>query len=149
MEETDLLVELVRRRRDCLAEMAGLGRRQLEVIRRDDLTQLMNVLAAKQRLLSELQAVERDLHPFRGQAPESRHWRSPADREGCADRLAECDAIYATILEQEKQGEQALRERRDEVAERLQVVHAAGRALCGYETPSVREGGALDLVSES
>ena len=60
-----------------------MGKRQMEFVADGEMTQLLDVLAAKQRVLGNLQRVERGLDPFRGQDPETRVWRSTEARAEC------------------------------------------------------------------
>ncbi|HEY5312807.1 MAG TPA: hypothetical protein VIK18_09815, partial [Pirellulales bacterium] len=56
--ETHLLAELLGRKHDCLAQLYELGGQQLALVESGDITQLLKVLAAKQRLLARLQEIE-------------------------------------------------------------------------------------------
>lgn len=145
--ETDRLAELAGRRHECLSQLHALSRRQLELIDQEDMTQLLGVLAAKQRVLGELQEVERELDPFRGQSPEERRWRTPEARRQCAELIARSEALFAEILRREKEGEEQMRRRRDETAVRLQGARSATQARTAYAGDSARAR-RLDLSSE-
>lgn len=145
--ETDRLAELAGRRHDCLNQLHVLSRRQLELIEQEDMTNLLGVLAAKQRLLGELQQVERGLDPFRGQHPDERRWRTPEARRRCAELIAHSESLFAEILEREKEGEEHMRRRRDQTAVRLQGVRTATQARSAYAGESPRAS-RLDVSSE-
>lgn len=146
--ETDTLTGLVRQKRDLLLRLREMGRRQLELVGEGGMGQLLDVLAAKQRLLDSLQQIERALDPFRGQDPGARRWRNDEARAGCARLLDECASLLRETVAQERESEAALTVRRDEAAERLQTAHLAGQArgayTCGKPGP-IRQ---LDLTSE-
>jgi hypothetical protein len=149
MFETDLLSDLIDRKRSCLAQLRGMGEKQLELVRGGSMTELLELLAAKQRVLAQLQHVERQLDRFRGDDPEKRHWRTPGRRQECADRAAECEALLAQIMTQEKHSEQELIRRRDEAAARLDGAHTASQARGAYLAQpriAIRQ---LDLTSDS
>ena len=135
--ETDLLSELVRGKRSCLVQLRDMGRRQLELIDDSEMTRLLDLLALKQRTIEQLQRFERALDRFRGQDPDARRWRSPEQRQQCADEMRQCEALLAEIMGQEKYGEALLVRRRDEAAVRLQGAHVAAQARGAYipETP--------------
>lgn len=143
---TDLLGDLIRRKHTCLLHLRDLGLRQLGLVRQGSMDELLDVLAAKQHLLVELQRIERGLDPFRHEDPETRSWRSPEDRQRCAEELARCDSLLAEIMAQEKQSEQELIRRRDEAARRLQGVHTAAQAREAYAACPTAPAG-LDLTS--
>lgn len=145
--ETDLLAELARRRHECLVQLQILGGRQLALIEAEDMSQLMGVLAAKQRLLGELHELERGMDPFRGQPPDERQWRSPELRRQCAELIARSEAVFAEIIAGEMQGEVRLRRHRDQAAARLQGAHVATHARSAYVGDSSYST-RLDLSSE-
>ena len=144
---TDLLADLVRARRACLAQLRELGRRQLELIGAEEMSALLELLTTKQRTIRQLQRIEAALDPFRSQDPEKRSWRTPADRERCAAEMAAGDALLSEIVKQEKQSEQALVLRRDETAQRLQGAHLAAQARAAYGAQPAATIGQLDIVS--
>jgi hypothetical protein len=146
--ETGLLAELIGRKRDCLVQLRDLGPRQLVLVREGSMTALLDLLSVKQRLLVDLQRLERQLDPFRGQDPDARRWPTPEVRQQTAGRLAECEALLAQIVRQEKQSEEELIRRRNQTAIQLQGIHAAHRARGAYLAPGCGAPGRLDLSSE-
>jgi len=147
---TDNLARLVGKKHELLAQLRDVGRRQLELIEAGDLTQLLRLLASKQRLLTGLHAVERQLDPFRRDDPERRPWRTGAERLRCAELAEACNALLADVVAGEKQSESRMRLRRDEAAVRLQGVHQATQARQAYFQPTgVHEPRQLDLSSGS
>lgn len=147
--ETNELAALVQRKHGCLCRLRELGARQLELVRGGETTALLDVLAAKQRLIGEWQQIERALDPFRGEDADARHWRTPDERRRCAERLAECRSLLAEIVRQEKQGESELVRRRDAAAQQLQGTHVASQARGAYHATAPRGSSRLDLMSES
>jgi len=147
--ETDLLAELIQRKHACLTQLCLMGRKQYDTVVDGSMTDLLEILAAKQRVLADLQRVQRALAPFQGQDPEQRQWSSPERRQACAVQLGQCEALLRDIVEQEKRSEQELEARRDRAAVQLQEVHTASQARGAYTgrpQPSARR---LDLTSES
>jgi hypothetical protein len=149
--ETELLADLIDRKHECLVHLWELSRRQIELVERNQIAMLLDLLVHKQRALSALNKIERALDPFRGQAPETRRWATPEDRRRCADRISACEGLLAEIVRQEKQAESELIVRRDETAAQLQGVHAAQEARGAYNSAAALppQGIGLDLTSES
>jgi hypothetical protein len=147
--DTDRLADLVRAKRACLAQVRDLGHRQLELIQEGDMTRLLDLLAAKQRLIHQLQRLERALDPFRAEDPTARVWRDPRRRQQCAEDIRECEALLAEILSREKHSEAALVHRRDETATRLQGVHLATQARGAYVGETPLAAGHVNLLSEA
>jgi hypothetical protein len=149
LTDTDILAGLIGRKRDHLLTLREMGRRQMEFVADGEMARLLDVLAAKQRVLNDLQRVERALDPFRDQDPEARIWPSTKARADCAKMLDECEQLLRETVEQERKSEAALTLRRDEAAVRLHGAHAAGRARGAYVDRSPSSISQLDLSSES
>ena len=146
--DTDILADLVRAKRSCLIQLRDAGRRQLELIDGGNMTALLDLLAAKQRTIAQLQRIERALDPFRGQDPGQRRWRTPQNRAACSEQLQQCEMLLGEIIGQEKCSESSLTRRRDEAAVRLQGVHLAGVARGAYTAQPQPNVSQLDLLSE-
>ena len=147
--ETDTLAELIRTKHACLLRLSDMGCKQAELIDAGNMTALLDLLARRQRLLVQLQQIERALSPFRNQDADNRHWRSDEDRRACAEQLRQCEALLGEIIAREKRNESTLKRRRDEVALQLQGVHAAEVARGAY-TAAPRNGtNQLDLLSDT
>jgi len=147
--QTDVLAELVRSKLACLEQLRELGRRQYDLIERDDITALMDVLAGKQRTLMKLQQIERGLDPFRGEEPEKRRWATPQQRQACSGQLDRCEALLDEIVQREKRSERELVRRRDLAATRLQGANLASQARGAYTAQSNHHVSQLDLLSET
>jgi hypothetical protein len=146
--ETDLLGDLVQEKHRCLEHLAAMGQKQLDLIRRGSMTDLLDLLATKQQVLLQLQRIEREMDPFRGQDPESRRWRSSERRRQCASGVSACEALLERIIAQEKQSEAELTRRRDEAAARLHQTRSAGAARASYLARHRFAASQLDLTSE-
>jgi flagellar biosynthesis/type III secretory pathway chaperone len=85
--ETDLLAQLIQSKLDCLSQLRRMGDKQLELVKADRITELLDLLAAKQRLLAELRRIERGLDPFRDQDPDDSQRQLMRRRDEVAARL--------------------------------------------------------------
>jgi len=147
--ETDRLADLIQRKLRCLERLSEMGGKQLEIVSKGSMAALLDVLAAKQRVLNELQQVERALDPFRRQDPPRRTWRSPEKRRQCAAMIDACEELLSRIVAQEKRSEHDLIVRRDEAADKLQKAHVAGRARQAYTERTTAGPSRIDLSSET
>ena len=147
--DTKTLAELIDAKHDILVQLRQLSRRQLELIGEGDMNRLLVLLSAKQTLLGQLQKIERRLDPFRNQAPESRRWTNPEQRQKTRQAAERCEALLGEIMMIEKQGESELVRRRDTAADQLQGVHTATHARGAYSARQADQGRRLDLSSES
>ncbi len=148
-QQSERLAELIERRHRYLTLMRDLGLEQSALIDSGEMTRLLRVLAGKQRVMMELERVERELDPFRPQTAEERQWRSLELRDRCRRQIEESKALLAEIVAQEKQGEGELQRRRDEAAERLAGAHFAHQAHAAYQSQPSSTVSQLDLASES
>lgn len=146
---TNLLVDLIACKHECLQGLCALSARQQALIDVGDTTSLLALLAAKQRQIEDLQNLERRLDPFRADDPERRVWSSEAERTRCASLAEQSVRLLAEVLETERRCEESLRRRRDETAEQLSVVHAAGMARGAYLDLGANESASLDLTAEN
>ena len=143
--ETDRLAELIDRKQDCLARLLEIGQKQYLLARDGEITELLDVLAYKQRLIRTLGTTEQALNPFRDQDPDSRQWRSEELRERCGDGIKRCKRLLDAVMIQEKRSEQELRRRRDETARRLDEVNQAGRTRGAYVSSTAPVASQIDL----
>jgi hypothetical protein len=147
--ETETLARLIELKHGVLFQLRGLAERQRTVVDEDELSALLGLLAAKQRLLDALQTVEKELAPFRGQDPERRRWRSAAERQRVRGLAEQCESLLAEIVQLETQSEQELLRRRDAAADGLQGTHRAAEACRAYSTLRGRSGSQLDVSSDT
>lgn len=146
--ETDLLADLIGKKLAVLEQLRDLSRRQSDLIADDNMQRLLSLLSAKQKLLNELQKIQKRLGPFREQDPQSRRWRSPADRERCRQLVERSEALLGEIMLVEKQSESEMARRRDDAVARLQNVNSSADATRAYISPSGPRRSVLDLHSE-
>lgn len=123
---------LFRDRRDLCRALLELSRRQERLIERDEYGELLAVLSGKQRLLGRLDEMKRrhpDLIP---------RWRAgrdrllPAERAECEDLLAEAEALFAELIEEEGQSAEHLARRRDAARGQLEAIANGSRTHHAY-----------------
>jgi hypothetical protein len=143
---TENLIQRIAQKLELLVQLRDLGVHQAMLIESGDMTQLLKLLSAKQRLLTALQSVERALDPYRHDDPETRVWASPEERERCAQAAAACEETLRFIMEQERQSESQMIARRDQAAARLESAHQAAAVQRAYVEESSARLGQLDLI---
>lgn len=133
MLPTTQLAELIGRKRQLLAQLAEVGRRQREIVDRGETSALLKLLAAKQTMIATLQQIEQQLTPYYGEDPDARVWETAESRARCAADAAECNRLLAEVLDLERGSADRMMVRRNEVAAQLQHVYTAGQARHAYE----------------
>ena len=136
MQATEQLAELIRKKHQVLMQLRDIGRRQADLVSSGEIGALLKLLAGKQQLIAALQTLEGELKPFYGQNPDTRVWRSPAERAQIAQMAAECNTLLEEIVSLEKRGAEQMDARKNEVAEQLQQVHAAAHVRNAYQAQS-------------
>jgi hypothetical protein len=130
---TSKLADLIRRKHEVLVQLCELGRHQKEIVDRGETTTLLQVLATKQKMISVLQQVERELSPYHAEDPDARVWPEAGARARCAQQAAECNQLLEAVVALERDSADRMTVRRDDVAAQLNHVYAAGQARDAYE----------------
>ena len=144
--ETDRLAVLIEQKHQALIQLRDLARRQAGLIEMGEMSQLLSLLAAKQRLLTQVQALERALDPFRSQDPETRIWRSPALRQQAAHTTSRSESLLAEVMLIEKQSEATMVQRRDKTADQLQTATHATHVRKAYFRDATQKQNRLDVT---
>src|SRR5262245_60368549 len=105
---TERLAALIAAKLQVLKILVQLSRRQIELIEAGEMTTLIKLLAAKQTVMAQLQAVEQELAPYRADDPEQRQWESPARRAACQAQAQLASDLLAETLALEQQAETAM-----------------------------------------
>jgi hypothetical protein len=132
MQPTEKLIELIREKHDVLLQLRDMGRRQSDLVKSGEITELLKLLGTKQHLILGLQEFERELKPYYAENPESRVWRSPGERAECAKLAAECNSLLEEVVALERTGAEQMNARKSEVAEQLHHAHAAVHVRNAY-----------------
>jgi hypothetical protein len=102
-----------------------------------DVSALLQLLASKQELITELDRVEHDLIPHRKESPEQRQWHSSNDRAACAQQAHECNKLLSEIMHLENQSADRMTAHRDEVIVQSKQVYTSAQAHTVYAQQQV------------
>jgi hypothetical protein len=133
MQSTEKLAALIAQKHEVLVQLRAVGVRQTGLVASGEVAALLKVLSAKQHLITRLQELEQQLKPFYAGDPDKRVWRSPEDRAHCAKQANECNVLLEEIVRLEKLGAEKMNERKNEVAQQLNQVHAAAHVRNAYQ----------------
>jgi hypothetical protein len=145
---TERLSRLIQLKHDLLAQLHMLARKQVEVLASDEVERLMSLLAQKQPLLNQLQAVEKALDPFRREDAEQRQWRTPQERRACQVIAERANALLAELLQFERQAEAAVTVSRDQTSRELATATTALAARQAYVSGPATMSPGFDFSSE-
>jgi hypothetical protein len=133
MQSTEQLAALINQKHEVLVQLRAVGVRQTGLVTSGEVAALLKVLSAKQHLITRLQELEQQLKPFYAGDPDKRAWRSPEDRARCAKQANECNVMLEEIVRLEKLGAEKMNDRKNEVAQQLNQVHAAAHVRNAYQ----------------
>ena len=133
MQSTEQLAALIAQKHEVLVQLRAVGVRQTGLVASGEVAALLKLLAAKQHLITRLKELERELKPYYAGDPDKRVWRSPDERARCAKQASDCNALLEEIVQLEKLGADKMNERKNEVAQQLQQVHAATHVRSAYQ----------------
>ena len=130
---TDNLADLIEKRHRCLLQLRDLGHKQAELIASGQMGPLLRLIGAKNQLIAALQSVEQGLAPYHAEDPDQRNWPTKEARDRCAQLADACQRLLSELMELERQNEQNIIQRRDQVASQLQAAQAADAARGAYQ----------------
>ncbi len=114
-----MLIKILEKRADAFDRIYVTSLRQGELAHGNDMPGLLEVLAAKQRMLDDLERIERELDPYRDTPPEKRRWATDEERR-YADRLIRrCEIRLRAIIDQDRESERILAEKRSDIQKEL------------------------------
>jgi hypothetical protein len=145
-QATEILHQRLEQKLALLAQLRDLGLHQAVLIDSGDMSQLLRLLAAKQRLLVALQSVERQLDCYRDEDPDERIWLSPDHRRRCGETAARCEELLRAIVAQERESELQMCRYREETASQLNAVHSAAEVRQAYFSEPARSIERFDLT---
>lgn len=128
------LAKLVAEKYNVLSKLRDVGQQQMGLAGEGQVAQLLELLGTKQQLIVELQIVESELEPYRAEDPEVRQWDSLAARAACKKQAEECNQLLSEVVYLEKQSEDKMIARRNQVADQLQRAYSADQARGAYAT---------------
>src|SRR5215218_5167523 len=101
---TEQLSELIRKKHQILVRLRDVGQQQADMVGTGEIGSLLKLLAGKQQLIVGLQELERLLKPYYAENPDTRVWRTPAERADCARLVTECNTLLEEVVQLEKRG---------------------------------------------
>lgn len=130
---TEKLSDLIDKRHRCLLQLRDMGHKQGELIAIGEMGPLLRLISVKNQLIAAMQTIEQELVPFHEQDPDRREWPTEAARAKCAEQAEGCRQLLDEVMMLERQNEQNMVERRDQVAKQLQAAQAANTARSAYQ----------------
>jgi hypothetical protein len=149
LPSTTVLAELLGRKHDCLVQLHALGLRKQEMIDVGAVgANLFGILGETQGLIEQLQQLERNLDPFRGDDPARRVWSSEAERTRCSALSERSARLLDEVLRRDAHCEEILRRRSEETAAQLALMNSGVVARGAYAADVGRSTSTFDVTSD-
>jgi len=129
---TEQLFALMEAKHSVLADLRTLAVTQSEAIHKQDISELLNLLARKQVLMDRLMTLQQRFVTFQDEDPELRIWSSPDRRKACQETKRTCDQWIQEILVMEQRAADEMTAQRDAVAGQLLQVSDSMRLSRAY-----------------
>ena len=120
MTDSEHLFLLVGQKLERLEQLHDCSGNQMRYVDADNMGAILEILAAKQRLLIEVEGIDQQIAQYHVDDPEDRVWPSQEMREQCRERISRCDLLVRETLEFDRFAEQRLSEKRDTAKQQLQ-----------------------------
>lgn len=146
---TDRLAELLCLKLRVLEQVLSISRSQLEIVQRDEVDSLMELLSAKQILLDRMRDLQEELANYRDEDPDKRVWHSLHRREQTQKVAARCEQVLEEIMRLEKESERQLVIQRDMVAADLKAADRAEFARDAYAGNSDVSSSGFQITSDA
>ena len=120
MTDSEHLFQLVGHKLERLEQLHACSANQMQYVDTDDMGAILEILAAKQRLLIEIEGIDQQIAQYHVDDPEDRVWPTQEMREYCRERISRCDRLVRETLEYDRFAEQRLIEKRETAKQQLQ-----------------------------
>ena len=131
------LLQLLMQQYHVLKRLAELTNKQSPLIADNCITELLELLLEKQRVVDDLSFVQSQLAPFSVLDAQQRHWPDVESRRAAQTAAKLCDELLLRISSCESADQEALQSNRDRLAEQLSSFHQAAGAYRAYKDDHV------------
>ena len=132
MIDSEHLYQLIGQKLDLLEQLHSCSGNQMQYVDSENLSALLEVLAAKQRLLFEIEGLDRQITRYHVDDPEDRVWPSQEMRTRCREMVSRCNVLVREALENDQLAEQQLSRKKNEAKQQLLQVSDKIRVQGAY-----------------
>jgi len=120
MTDSEHLFQLVGQKLERLEQLHSYSGNQMPYVETEDMGAILEILAAKQRLLIEIEGIDRQIAGFHVDDPEERVWPTQEMREQCREKISQCDRLVRETLENDQIATERLTEKMSSAKQQLQ-----------------------------
>jgi hypothetical protein len=125
--------ELLRQKEEILRRLVPVSEQQLRIVRQNDLSVLLHLLAVKQRLMNEFESIEKQLQSFQQLPPEERSWENEAEKLSIDSRLERCEAMLEEIIQSDSMSMEELEVQKNNTEKQLKRLRQGSKVFDSYK----------------
>jgi len=108
MTDGEKLFRLIQKKQERLEQLCDCSRNQLQYVDNGNIDALFELLGVKQKLLLDLEEIDRQISAYQWDDPEKRLWPSPEMRQKCQEAVETCRQLVRKALEHDQEAEKEL-----------------------------------------
>jgi len=140
MTDSEHLFQLVGQKLELLQRLHACSGNQIQYVETEDMGAILEILAAKQRLLLEMEGLDRQIAVYHVEYPEERVWPTDEMREQCREKISQCDRLVREMLEYDQIAAERLAEKKSTAKQQLQQFVHTAHVQGVYQRQKTRSG---------
>ena len=132
MADSEHLYQLIEQKLKLLERLSVCSGNQMQYVDTENLEALLEVLAAKQRFLFEIEGIDQQITGYHVDDPDDRVWPSQEMRNRCREMVSQCDRLVREVLANDQLAEQQLILKKNVVKQQLLQVSDKIRVQGAY-----------------
>ena len=140
MTDSEHLFQLVGQKLERLQQLHACSGNQMQYVETEDMGAILEILAAKQRLLIEIEGIDRQIAGYHVDDPEERVWPTDEMREQCREKISQCDRLVREMLEYDQIATERLAEKKSTAKQQLQQFVNTAHVQGVYQRQKTRSG---------
>ena len=140
MTDSEHLFQLVGQKLERLELLHAYSGNQMQYVESEDMSAILEILAAKQRLLIEIEGIDRQITGYHVDDPEERVWPTQDMRVQCREKISQSDRLVREMLEYDRIATERLTEKKSVAKQQLQQFVDTAHAQGVYRQQKVRPG---------
>lgn len=133
------LIQLLSQQRLLYRQLQELAQKQSGLVDGKDPEMLLRVLASRQRLITKLSVIDKELKPIRADWQEIAASLPPEQRQEAQELVASVQQILGDILARDEKDSKTLYEQKNIVASEIRTTSAGKKINNAYAQPAVNE----------
>jgi len=140
MTDSEHLYQLIEQKLKLLEQLKACSGNQMQYVDAENLEALLEILAAKQRMLLEIEGIDQQITGYHVDNPDDRVWPSQEMRSRCREMVSQCDWLVREALANDQLAEQQLMYKKNAVKQQLLQVSDKIRVQGAYRQQKQQSG---------